>query len=247
MALFNKNGRSVFAVGLLCGSMTVFAYAQSNEGMKSVLVREDTVVASPPLPEPAIAPQPAIPAASSAVSTSYPSLSDNETVWFGDTPVLGDAGIETLQPQPTPLRSIEDKVVSNGSEIVDSPPVTALPAPVARPQDFMLDALGLNTSESAAGPRVKGVVAGGIANQIGFRPGDVITSVQGNEIYSAAELVQGLRKAVRSGEPKIPLVGIRAGRPFLVTASTEDLRQACLLYTSPSPRDQRGSRMPSSA
>ena len=27
----------------------------------------------------------------------------------------------------------------------------------------------------------------------------------------------------------------------------EDQTQACLLYTSPSPRDQRGSRMPSSA
>ena len=26
-----------------------------------------------------------------------------------------------------------------------------------------------------------------------------------------------------------------------------ELRQTCLLYTSPSPRDQRGSRMPSSA
>ena len=26
-----------------------------------------------------------------------------------------------------------------------------------------------------------------------------------------------------------------------------DVRKACLLYTSPSPRDQRGSRMPSSA
>ena len=28
---------------------------------------------------------------------------------------------------------------------------------------------------------------------------------------------------------------------------TIDLREGCLLYTSPSPRDQRGSRMPSSA
>ena len=29
--------------------------------------------------------------------------------------------------------------------------------------------------------------------------------------------------------------------------SSECTKQACLLYTSPSPRDQRGSRMPSSA
>ena len=29
--------------------------------------------------------------------------------------------------------------------------------------------------------------------------------------------------------------------------SYEDIKYTCLLYTSPSPRDQRGSRMPSSA
>ena len=37
---------------------------------------------------------------------------------------------------------------------------------------------------------------------------------------------------------------VRAVRPSEVTA---ELLQLCLLYTSPSPRDQRGSRMPSSA
>ena len=31
------------------------------------------------------------------------------------------------------------------------------------------------------------------------------------------------------------------------TGISPDLRTDCLLYTSPSPRDQRGSRMPSSA
>ena len=31
------------------------------------------------------------------------------------------------------------------------------------------------------------------------------------------------------------------------TGKTKILRYTCLLYTSPSPRDQRGSRMPSSA
>ena len=32
-----------------------------------------------------------------------------------------------------------------------------------------------------------------------------------------------------------------------IDAATNDVRSTCLLYTSPSPRDQRGSRMPSSA
>ena len=35
------------------------------------------------------------------------------------------------------------------------------------------------------------------------------------------------------------------GQP--ATSRTKHIRDACLLYTSPSPRDQRGSRMPSSA
>ena len=34
---------------------------------------------------------------------------------------------------------------------------------------------------------------------------------------------------------------------FLVSSAHATLSNVCLLYTSPSPRDQRGSRMPSSA
>ena len=37
------------------------------------------------------------------------------------------------------------------------------------------------------------------------------------------------------------------GAPAASVASSPDLPDACLLYTSPSPRDQRGTRMPSSA
>jgi len=42
---------------------------------------------------------------------------------------------------------------------------------------------------------------------------------------------------------------ITAGDPDLATtrALVLELEKSCLLYTSPSPRDQRGSRMPSSA
>ena len=39
-----------------------------------------------------------------------------------------------------------------------------------------------------------------------------------------------------------------AGTPLTLSAIEQQLRLlTCLLYTSPSPRDQRGSRMPSSA
>ena len=47
--------------------------------------------------------------------------------------------------------------------------------------------------------------------------------------------------------------GIGSNQQVLAAALTDDVlnnglnSEACLLYTSPSPRDQRGSRMPSSA
>ena len=53
------------------------------------------------------------------------------------------------------------------------------------------------------------------------------------------------RKGPRVGSPERALEG------FMKAAGLSDISEAeirtCLLYTSPSPRDQRGSRMPSSA
>ena len=53
--------------------------------------------------------------------------------------------------------------------------------------------------------------------------------------------------AVRAAPPRRALtLGLVAGAVFWLL-SIAWLRHVCLLYTSPSPRDQRGSRMPSSA
>ena len=41
--------------------------------------------------------------------------------------------------------------------------------------------------------------------------------------------------------------GVQTGKTAREGAFSEHKKWACLLYTSPSPRDQRGSRMPSSA
>ena len=51
----------------------------------------------------------------------------------------------------------------------------------------------------------------------------------------------------RAAGNKILLSGLADMRDMLDTASPGQMVQICLLYTSPSPRDQRGSRMPSSA
>ena len=42
-------------------------------------------------------------------------------------------------------------------------------------------------------------------------------------------------------------VDVDAGQAQVSSRTVEGQRILCLLYTSPSPRDQRGSRMPSSA
>ena len=54
---------------------------------------------------------------------------------------------------------------------------------------------------------------------------------------------QQISSAWRSS-PSMPLIPAKASN-FLTLPTTQ--RWICLLYTSPSPRDQRGSRMPSSA
>ena len=59
----------------------------------------------------------------------------------------------------------------------------------------------------------------------------------------------GARAAVASLAPLLPSLLVFRGQADLRmrTRRKFELMDACLLYTSPSPRDQRGSRMPSSA
>ena len=50
-----------------------------------------------------------------------------------------------------------------------------------------------------------------------------------------------------AGEKRLPYAEASTGAVGLEVLLAAGLSQVCLLYTSPSPRDQRGSRMPSSA
>ena len=54
-------------------------------------------------------------------------------------------------------------------------------------------------------------------------------------------------KQLREGYGHIPKPQARKIRNYLESFIGDAKRYSCLLYTSPSPRDQRGSRMPSSA
>ena len=62
-----------------------------------------------------------------------------------------------------------------------------------------------------------------------------------------ADLIREAARIMRERQDEIAhAITAEHGKPFR-QAQLEVIRGACLLYTSPSPRDQRGSRMPSSA
>ena len=70
--------------------------------------------------------------------------------------------------------------------------------------------------------------------------------------YSPAAIIDGatLRHRKGAGAPALCEIVLGEARCELVgdpDACEIELVDVCLLYTSPSPRDQRGSRMPSSA
>ena len=52
-------------------------------------------------------------------------------------------------------------------------------------------------------------------------------------------------KFIKKNNPRIGLITLASD--FRIEKDFNDIIYGCLLYTSPSPRDQRGSRMPSSA
>ena len=79
-------------------------------------------------------------------------------------------------------------------------------------------------------------------------PGRSLVATAGVTLYSV-----GSRKEIPGIRTYLSVDGGMSDNPrpityqSLYTAFLADRPEACLLYTSPSPRDQRGSRMPSSA
>ena len=84
-------------------------------------------------------------------------------------------------------------------------------------------------------PTMAGHVLKHAVQRAGLEGGEVEDVIMGSALQQGTQSSNVARMAT-----------LRAGLPDSVSAMTID-RQCCLLYTSPSPRDQRGSRMPSSA
>ena len=84
----------------------------------------------------------------------------------------------------------------------------------------------------------------------------LVTSVPAHAANIVLNVVDGPQEGFNDPTPVVPVtgnpgttLGEQRRNVFVAAASFWEARlvSSCLLYTSPSPRDQRGSRMPSSA
>ena len=66
-------------------------------------------------------------------------------------------------------------------------------------------------------------------------------------IKEVAQELWDTTKKLRPGLPKIVRSQLVLKAPMVISALSTSWERTCLLYTSPSPRDKRQSRMPSSA
>ena len=72
---------------------------------------------------------------------------------------------------------------------------------------------------------------------------DAVSGPVEDLLTQVSKVIEVIRPAIQADDGDIELHGVDEETGEV----TVELSGACLLYTSPSPRDQRGSRMPSSA
>ena len=68
-----------------------------------------------------------------------------------------------------------------------------------------------------------------------------------NAIAEQQDEIKSIKRAMKRANVSEAVSEAKEAEALHVKALNDYVRSGCLLYTSPSPRDQRGSRMPSSA
>ena len=108
------------------------------------------------------------------------------------------------------------------------------------PEDQLLSTLIRRFGEADKLPEVSEIMQIAVATTGVLFPGEDV---------DIELVVAGVRESIthRMGEGVSLVEEDEAHDPAWVTSRQIDWNYSCLLYTSPSPRDQRGSRMPSSA
>ena len=163
------------------------------------------------------------------------------------------------------LSSLEGAAITRAKILGVQHEFTTIPGVVEDVTDICLNIKSLvvkNHSASAKTLRIekneRGVVTGADVicdDQVEVYNKDLVIATMTDDVPLNIELnVENGRGYVPAGEhyeadPEVGVIPLDAAySPVIrVRYHIEDTRVGCLLYTSPSPRDQRGSRMPSSA
>ena len=153
-------------------------------------------------------------------------------IWRDNREMIFNITAET--PKEVPIRDERD---INGYHPLDGMTVVNLSPALAEE---------INVDPYLRGVMITGLRSRSAARANGFRPGDIILTVKDKPVATTRQLTQILDKDSDVIPDDWQLEIDRNGRIYQVPTRYMP-RKDCLLYTSPSPRDQRGSRMPSSA
>ena len=100
----------------------------------------------------------------------------------------------------------------------------------------------MGTAGTSNGKILMATVKGDV-HDIGKNIVGVVLQCKGYDVVDLGVMVPCDKILEAAKEHNVDMIGLSG----LITPSLDEMVYVCLLYTSPSPRDQRGSRMPSSA
>ena len=166
---------------------------------------------------------------------------------YGEDSVFESAEIEKPSVQSgqvlvkiaaSSVNTVDTMIRNMGEELPLSPKIPALLG-----MDFAgtVEAVGEGVTDYAVGDEVYGC-AGGLADL----PGTLAEYIAADERLIARK-AQNLSMREAAALPLVAITAYEGLKRADISENQKVLVHGCLLYTSPSPRDQRGSRMPSSA